>query len=76
MRSCLDWSIAHALDLKADSLAAFVKLDGPCLALDSYYGARLLRPLIHGRLGEREHIVRGDGQEGAIQGLLEISIVA
>jgi hypothetical protein len=75
VRANLDRSVAHALDAQSDALAPGVQLDDTSCALDGDNGTGLLLVLVDSGWMRREHIVGGDGQEGAVQGLFEIAIL-
>ena len=71
----LDGPVAGAFHLESYPLPALVERDEARFALDSHDGTRLVRGFVDGGIGQREHVVGGDGQEGAVQGLVEVAIV-
>jgi hypothetical protein len=60
-RKYLYWPVSHALDSQSNPLAPVIELDRPGISLDRDYGAGLPRVLVYGRLGKREHVLRGNG---------------
>lgn len=53
----LNGSVSGALDPQPYALSSLVEPDDACLALDGHDGTRLVRGLVNGRLGQREHVI-------------------
>jgi hypothetical protein len=71
----LDGPVPSALDPEPDPLTPLVQLDRTGLAFDCHDSARLVCALVHASFRERKYVIRGNGEEGAVQSLLEVAIV-
>lgn len=70
----LDGAVALAGDLETDAPTAGVESDGR-ICLDRDDGAGLLLNVVSGGLGQGEEILRGNGEEAAVEGASEVAVV-